>query len=90
MTAILRCAAPDQLERHSMNMHGFGTGQCDLVHTFFSLLSATAAPSVQAGDTKDSLRDVMDFCNQFVINDPNHGIRLDYRRDCDIYGRDDF
>jgi hypothetical protein len=46
---------------------------------------AAAAPSVQAGDTKDSLRDVMDICNQFVINDPDPGIRLDYHNGCDIY-----
>ena len=52
---------------------------------FFMLLSAAAAPSVRAGDTKDSLRDVMDICNQFIINDPDPGIRLDYRNDCDIY-----
>jgi hypothetical protein len=49
----------------------------------FVVLSATAAHSVQAGDTKDSLRDIMDFCNQFVIRDPDAGIRLDYHHyDC--------
>jgi hypothetical protein len=52
---------------------------------FFMLLSAAVAPSVRAGDTKDSLRDVMDICNQFIINDPDPGIRLDYHNDCDIY-----
>ena len=52
---------------------------------FFMLLSAAAALSVRAGDTKDSLRDVMDICNQFIINDPDRGTRLDYRNDCDIY-----
>jgi hypothetical protein len=52
---------------------------------FFLLLSAASAPSVRAGDTKDPLRDVMDICNQFIINDPDPGIRLDYRNDCDIY-----
>jgi hypothetical protein len=52
---------------------------------FFILLSIAAARSVQAGDTKDSLRDVMDVCNQFVINDPDRGMRLDYHNDCDIY-----
>jgi hypothetical protein len=51
---------------------------------FFMLLSAAAAPSVRAGDTKDSLRDVMDICNQFIFNDPDPGIRLDYHNDCDI------
>jgi hypothetical protein len=42
----------------------------------FVVLSATAAHSVQAGDTKDSLRDIMDFCN-LVIRDPDAGIRLE-------------
>jgi hypothetical protein len=51
---------------------------------FFILLTAAAVPSIQAGDTKDSRRDVMDFCNQFVINDPDPRIRLDYHNDCDI------
>jgi hypothetical protein len=51
---------------------------------FLILLSVAAARSVQAGDTKDSLRDVMDVCNQFVINDPDPGMRLDYHN-CDIY-----
>jgi hypothetical protein len=52
----------------------------------FILLSATA---VQAGDTKDSLRDVMDFCNQFVIRDPDRGIHLDHHLDCHIHDRSD-
>jgi hypothetical protein len=52
---------------------------------FFMLLSAAAALSVRAGDTKDPLRDIMDICNQFIINDPDPGIRLDYHNDCDIY-----
>jgi hypothetical protein len=52
---------------------------------FFMFLSAAAALSVRAGDTKDSLWDIMDICNQFIINDPDPGIRLDYHIDCDIY-----
>ena len=56
---------------------------------FFILFSATAAPSVRAGDARDALRDMMDFCDQFVIRDPDHGIRLGYRHDCVIYDRDD-
>jgi hypothetical protein len=59
----------------------------------FMLLSATAAPSVHAGDAKDSVRDAADFCNQFVINDPDPGIRFDthfdYHHDCTVYDRDD-
>jgi hypothetical protein len=55
----------------------------------FILLSATAVPCVQAGDARDSLQDVMDFCNQFVIRDPDPNIRLDYHHDCHINDRDD-
>jgi hypothetical protein len=51
---------------------------------FFTLLSVAAAPSVRAGDTKDSLRDVTDICNQFIINDPDPGFRLHYHNDCHI------
>jgi hypothetical protein len=58
----------------------------------FMLLSATAAPSVHAGDMKDSVRDAAEFCNQFVINDPDPGIRFDthfdYHHDCTVYDRD--
>jgi hypothetical protein len=60
---------------------------------FLLLLSATVPTPAQAGDTRDSLRDVMDFCNQFVIRDPDpyleRGVRLDYRHDCHINDRDD-
>jgi hypothetical protein len=55
----------------------------------FILLSATTAPSLQAGDAKASRQDAMDFCNQFVIRDPDPGIRLGYHRDCHINDRDD-
>jgi hypothetical protein len=58
----------------------------------FILLSATATPA-QARDTRNSLRDIMDFCNQFVIKDPDpyleRGIRLDHHHDCYINDRDD-
>jgi hypothetical protein len=50
------------------------------------LLSATTA---QAGDAKDSHRDAMEFCNQFVILDPGPGIRLGYRLDCHMDDQDD-
>jgi hypothetical protein len=56
---------------------------------FFILLGATAAPAVQAGDSRDSRRDAMDFCNQFVINDPDPGFRFDYHHDCTAFDRDD-
>jgi hypothetical protein len=60
---------------------------------FLLLLSASAPTPVQAGDTRDSLRDVMDFCNQFVIKDPDpyleRGVRLGFHRDCFINDRDD-
>ncbi len=55
----------------------------------FIVLSATAAHSVRAGDVRDSRQDVMDFCNQFVIRDPDPGIRLGYGHDCLINDRDD-
>ena len=59
----------------------------------FLLLSTTAPTPAQAGDTRDSLRDVMDFCNQFVIKDPDpyleRGVRLEYRHDCYINDRED-
>ena len=55
----------------------------------FILLSLTAVPSVKAGDAKDSRQDVMDFCNQFVITDPDPGIRLDHHLDCYVGDRDD-
>ena len=54
----------------------------------FILLSATATPA-QARDTRNSLRDIMDFCNQFVINDPDPGFRFDYNHDCTAFDRDD-
>jgi hypothetical protein len=51
----------------------------------FMLLGAGAAPSVHAGDTRDSRRDVFDFCNQFVINEPDRPIRFGFSRDCGLY-----
>ena len=54
----------------------------------FMLLSVSAATSTQAGDSKNSLRDALEFCNQFIITDPNPALRLDYHRDCCINGRD--
>jgi len=55
----------------------------------FILLSATTAPSVHAGDARDSRRDAMDFCNQFVIRDPDPGIRLGNHLDCHMDDWDD-
>jgi hypothetical protein len=59
----------------------------------FLLLSAAAPIPAQAGDTRDSLRDVMEFCSQFVIKDPDpyleRGVRLEYRHDCYINDRED-
>jgi hypothetical protein len=46
----------------------------------FLLLSATTP--VQAGDAKVLRQDAMDFCNQFVIRDPDPGIRLGNHLDC--------
>ena len=57
------------------------------------LLGTTAAPPARAVDVKDSLRDVMDFCNQFVINDPDsyaeRTIRLGHHQDCFFDDRED-
>jgi len=50
------------------------------------LLGAT---TVHAGDTKNSHRDAMEFCSQFVIMDPGPAIRLGYRLDCHVDDQDD-
>jgi hypothetical protein len=55
----------------------------------FILLSATTTPSVQAGDANASRQDAMDFCNQFVIRDPDPGVRLGNRLDCYLDDWDD-
>jgi hypothetical protein len=57
----------------------------------FILLGATTSPSLQAGDVKDSRQDVMDFCNQFVIRDPDpdSGFRLGHHRHCHMDDWDD-
>jgi len=55
----------------------------------FILLNATTSPSVQAGDAKYFRQDVVDFCNQFVIRDPDPGFRLGHHRDCYMDDWDD-
>jgi hypothetical protein len=57
--------------------------------TKFILCILLSATTVQAGDTKDSHRDAMEFCKQFVILDPDPGIRLGYRLDCHLDEQDD-
>jgi len=42
----------------------------DVAMTKFILCILLSATAVQAGDAKDSHRDAMEFCNQFVILDP--------------------
>jgi hypothetical protein len=54
----------------------------------FMFLGAAATPSVHAGDTKDARRDVFDFCDQFVINEPDHPMRFGFSRDCILYDPD--
>jgi hypothetical protein len=54
----------------------------------FLLLSATTP--VQAGDAKVFRQDAMDFCKQFVIRDPDPGIRLGNHLDCYWDDWDDF
>jgi hypothetical protein len=51
-------------------------------------LAAAAAPSLHAKDTIDARRDVFDFCNQFVINEPDRPIRFGFSRDCILYDPD--
>jgi hypothetical protein len=55
---------------------------------FLILLSASSAPSVQAGDARDQHREAADFCHQFIINDPDPAVRFDYYRDCFFYDRE--
>jgi hypothetical protein len=45
------------------------------------LLDAAAAPSMHAGDAKDARRDVLDVCDQLVINEPDQEIRFGFSRD---------
>jgi hypothetical protein len=59
------------------------------VMTKLILCILLGATTVHAGDTKDSRRDAMDFCSQFVILDPGGGIRLGYRLDCHVDDQDD-
>jgi hypothetical protein len=54
----------------------------------FMFLGAAVAPSVQAGDTRDARRDVLDFCNQFVINEPDQSMRFGFSHDCILYDPD--
>ena len=53
------------------------------------MLTCTTAVSALAGDSAEMLRDRLIFCNQFVIRDPDPGIRLGYHHDCHINDRDD-
>jgi hypothetical protein len=57
--------------------------------TKFILCMLLGATTVQAGDTKDSRREAMEFCKQFVILDPGPGLRLGYRLDCHLDDQDD-
>jgi hypothetical protein len=54
----------------------------------FMFLGAAAAPSVHAGDTRDARRDIYDFCNQFVINEPDQNIRFGFSHNCILYDPD--
>jgi hypothetical protein len=54
----------------------------------FMFLGAAAAPSVHAGDTRDARRDMFDFCNQFVINEPDQSARFSFSHDCILYDPD--
>ena len=55
---------------------------------FLIFIGAAAAPCVRAEDLKDSHRDLMDFCHQFVINEPDSAVHFGHH-DCNFYDRDD-
>jgi hypothetical protein len=55
---------------------------------FLIFIAAAAVATAQAEDLKDSRQDVLDFCNQFVICDPDPEMHFGYR-DCNFYDRDD-
>jgi hypothetical protein len=55
---------------------------------FLIFIAVAAVASVQAEDLKDSRRDVLGFCNQFVINNPDPEMHFSYD-DCNFYDRDD-
>jgi hypothetical protein len=59
------------------------------VMTKLILCILLGATTVQAGDTRDFHREAMEFCKQFVILDPDPGIRLGYRLDCHLDDQDD-
>jgi hypothetical protein len=54
----------------------------------FMFLGAAAASSVHTGDAKDARRDVLDVCDQLVINEPDQAIRFGFSRDCILYDPD--
>ena len=46
------------------------------------LSNLVVASAAIAGDSKEVLRDHLAFCSQFVIQDPDPSIVLDYMHDC--------
>ncbi len=51
-------------------------------------VSATATPPLQAADWKDSRQDILNYCRQFIIRDPDPQIRLGDARNCDLRDTD--
>jgi hypothetical protein len=46
------------------------------------LSNLVVAPDAIARDAKEMVRDHMAFCSQFIIQDPDPSIVLNYMRDC--------
>jgi hypothetical protein len=57
--------------------------------TFIALIAMSLlfASAVTARDARNLLRDEIVFCSQFVINDPDPVVLLDFMRECCAYSR---
>jgi hypothetical protein len=57
--------------------------------TFIALIATGLlfASAATAREARDMLRDEIVFCSQFVINDPDPIVLLDFMRDCCAYSR---
>jgi hypothetical protein len=57
--------------------------------TFVALIavSLVLASAAVARDSRDMLRDQLAFCTQFVINEPDPVVVLNYMRECCAYSR---
>jgi hypothetical protein len=57
--------------------------------SFIALIAVSLAfaSAAAARDSRDMLRDHIAFCTQFVINDPDPVVVLDFMRECCAYSR---